>query len=79
MGFLAKEFPQMVDGYDRLYTGAYAKSEYVSSVRAMISVLQDRYDLKPRTRGRPGQTDPVEDVTAEKQRTLEWDHNSAEG
>jgi DNA repair photolyase len=45
MGFLAQKFPHMVEGYGRLYAGAYAKADYVSSVRAMIDVLQRRYDV----------------------------------
>jgi DNA repair photolyase len=60
MGFLAKEFPRLVEGYNRLYAGAYAKADYISGVRAMISVLQDRYDLRRRTRGAPGQTELTE-------------------
>lgn len=51
MSFLAREFPHMVDGYNRLYAGAYAKSEYVTSVRTMIAMLQDRYELNRRRRG----------------------------
>lgn len=49
MGFLSKEFPHMVDGYNRLYAGAYAKPAYVKTVKGMIAALQDRYGL---TRGR---------------------------
>jgi hypothetical protein len=45
MGFLAREFPHMVEGYGRLYAGAYAKADYVKSVRGMIDVLQRRYDV----------------------------------
>jgi DNA repair photolyase len=45
MGFLAREFPHMVEGYGRLYAGAYAKADYVRSVRGMIDVLQRRYDV----------------------------------
>src|SRR5687767_7364349 len=33
MGFLAKEFPGMVDGYRRLYPGAYAPAGYATAVR----------------------------------------------
>lgn len=51
MEFLAREFPHMVEGYTRLYAGAYATAEYVAGVRQMIGVLQDRYDLNRRTRG----------------------------
>lgn len=50
MGFLAAEFPHMVDGYHRLYAGAYAKPDYITQVRGMIGVLQDRYDLNRRKR-----------------------------
>ena len=59
MKFLAREFPEMVDGYERLYAGAYAKSDYVSSERAMIGLLQDRYDLAGRQRRR-GESDVKE-------------------
>jgi DNA repair photolyase len=48
MGFLAKEFPRMVESYNRLYAGAYATPEYVKSVRGMIDTLQHRYDLRGR-------------------------------
>jgi DNA repair photolyase len=50
MGFLASAFPHLVEGYGRLYAGAYATPEYVSGVKGMISVLQDRYNLRPRGR-----------------------------
>ena len=48
MGFLAREYPQMVEGYDRLYAGAYAKPEYIAGVRAMVAALQQKYDVAPR-------------------------------
>jgi DNA repair photolyase len=56
MGFLAREFPHMVEGYGRLYAGAYAKADYVKSVRGMIDVLQRRYDVgrRPPPGTRPG-------------------------
>jgi DNA repair photolyase len=50
MGFLATAFPHLVEGYGRLYAGAYATPAYVSGVKGMISVLQDRYNLRPRVR-----------------------------
>jgi DNA repair photolyase len=46
MGFLAREFPHMVEGYGRLYAGAYATAEYVKTVRGMIGALQQRYDVR---------------------------------
>jgi DNA repair photolyase len=50
MGFLAKEFPNMVQGYGRLYAGAYARPEYVKGVSQMITMLQDRHGLSRRNR-----------------------------
>ena len=70
--FLAREFPQMVDGYERLYPGAYAKSDYVGSVRAMIGVLQARYELAGRTRRR-GESDGNEAADpVREQPPFEW-------
>jgi DNA repair photolyase len=48
LGFIRREFPQMLEGFERLYAGPYAPPGYVASVRAMVSTLQKRYDLKPR-------------------------------
>jgi DNA repair photolyase len=72
MGFLAKEFPEMVQGYDRLYAGAYARADYVTSVRSMIAMLQDRYDLSRRTRQAPGSETKEEKAGASEQPAFEW-------
>ena len=73
MGFLAKEFPHMVEGYDRLYAGAYAKADYVTSVRGMIGMLQDRYDVERRTRKVPGVVEPAaQRAVTEEQAAFEW-------
>lgn len=71
MGFLAKEFPDMVQGYDRLYAGAYARPEYVTSVRQMITMLQDRHGLNRRSRQTP-EVDPDEEAGASEQPAFEW-------
>jgi len=60
MGFLAKEFPHMVEAYDRLYAGTYAKAGYVRSVRAMIDALQQRHDVGRRPSTSPGRPESVE-------------------
>ncbi len=73
IGFLAREYPQLVEGYGRLYAGAYAKPEYVNGVSGMISVLQDRYDLRRRNRRAPGQTESTEpEPTDAEQTTLDF-------
>ncbi len=48
MAFLAKEFPHMLEGYNRLYPRAYAPPSYVAAVRATIDGLQQRYDINRR-------------------------------
>src|SRR4029078_13612439 len=59
MGFLSREFPTLVDPYNRLYAGAYARSDYAKSVRGMIDVLQQRYDVRKR-RSRSDESVPEE-------------------
>lgn len=67
MGFLAKEFPQMVESYNRLYAGAYAPHDYVKSVRAMIDALQQQYDVRGR-RARSEESLPEEPADQEASR-----------
>ena len=53
MGFLAHAFPDMVDGYRRLYPGAYAPAEYAGTVRALIEMIQQKHDVNRRARRIP--------------------------
>ena len=64
MGFVSREYPQMREGFEQLYRGAYAPGRYVASVRAMIDMLQARYDLSPRTR-RTRRAEPAEEKPAQ--------------
>jgi len=48
MGFLRQEYPHLVEGYERLYAGAYAPRDYTKAVRALLQTLQDRYDIGAR-------------------------------
>lgn len=50
MGFLRQSFPDMVASYERLYPGAYAPPEYAGSVRALIEMLQEKYEVSRRVR-----------------------------
>jgi len=68
MGFLAKEYPEMVEGYGRLYAGAYAKADYIAGVRGMISALQQKYDVAPRRRAT---SEPEETTGAPEQAALD--------
>jgi DNA repair photolyase len=74
MGFLAKEFPHLLEGYNRLYPGAYAPSAYAKRVRTTIGDLQEKYDVAQRATTVARQADPgarTSDVDAE-QGTFEW-------
>jgi len=81
MGFLQKEFPQMVESYNRLYAGAYASHDYVKAVRGMIDTLQQRYDLRGR-RYRTEESTPQqpadggdEDKAAPEQAAFGWSNH----
>jgi DNA repair photolyase len=52
MGFLEREYPELVRGYDRLYPGAYAPKEYQASLVGMVTTLQERFLIpeRPATR-----------------------------
>ena len=52
MGFIAREFPAMLQGFEDLYRGAYAPAPYVSAIRGMVSGLQRRFDVHPGGRQR---------------------------
>jgi DNA repair photolyase len=50
MGFLAHEFPHMVESYGRLYAGAYAAKDYVRQVRAIIETFKLRHGMAGKNR-----------------------------
>ena len=75
MGFIAREFPHMREGFESLYAGAYAPSGYISSIRAMVDTLQKRYDVRPRGPRRPAaaaEDEPAEMEKAAGQAAFEW-------
>jgi DNA repair photolyase len=76
MGFLASEFPEMVEKYGRLYAGAYASADYVKAVRGVIDTLQQRYDLgkrkKGEARGGADRSPPETEKAARQQAAFDW-------
>ena len=50
MGFLQREFPALVDQYDRLYASKYAPKDYSERVQRTVGMLKARYGLKNRPR-----------------------------
>ena len=71
LGFIAREFPHMLQGFEQLYTGAYAPRGYISSIRAMVDALQKRYDVGPRGAAATGE-DEENDEAAPRQAAFEW-------
>jgi hypothetical protein len=58
MRILAREYPHLVDGYERLYAGKYATASYTDEVQRMVGLLKARYGLARRKA-------PAEGVDAE--------------
>jgi DNA repair photolyase len=74
MGFLRKEFPHLVEGYERLYPGAYAPKGYVSAVTTVIDGLRQRYDVGRRAfRPEEPVEDPAPGEPAAGQSSFSWD------
>ena len=73
MGFLAKEYPEMLAGYQRMYPGAYAPAKYATAIRQMVDVLQETYEVRRRAakvpRGLASESAPV---TEPEQPVFEW-------
>ena len=44
--FLAREYPQLVAGYGRLYAGKYASASYATRFRTVMGVLKAKYGLE---------------------------------
>jgi DNA repair photolyase len=74
MRFIASEFPQLVEGFETLYAGAYAPGGYVTAIRSMVTALQQRYDVNPRERyGQPPvESDVPQKEKAADQAAFEW-------
>jgi len=62
----------MVEGYNRLYAGAYAAPAYVHAVKGMIAALQQKYDVT-RNRFREKADDDLPPPSAsDAQSTFDW-------
>jgi len=76
LGFIRHEFPEMLEGFEKLYQGPYAPNGYVGAIRQIISTLQQRYDVKPRDRQEPRdfEADPRPETTnaACEQAAFDW-------
>ena len=73
LGFIARQFPHMLAGYEHLYAGAYANAEYLTGVRGMIATLQKRYQVKRReSEVRASPVEPQKERAACDQAALDW-------
>ena len=45
MGFLAREYPELVEQYGHLYAGKYAPAPYLQRVQDVVGMLKARYGL----------------------------------
>jgi hypothetical protein len=48
MAFLQREFPRLLPKFERLYTKKYPPESYRKEVKAMVSILQQRYGMDRR-------------------------------
>lgn len=53
MALLAREYPHLVDRYEHLYAGKYARKDYVRQVDEVVGMMRDRYLPKTRRRAEP--------------------------
>jgi DNA repair photolyase len=53
MQVLAQEYPHLVPGYERLYTGKYAPKPYTGEVARMVGLLKARYGVPGRRHEEP--------------------------
>jgi DNA repair photolyase len=85
MGFLRRQFPHLVEGYERLYPGAYAPKGYTAAVKSMIHALESRYELRRRAFQPPPETDGETAEAADvesgelEQSAFEWESRSPTG
>jgi DNA repair photolyase len=71
--FLAAEYPDLVEGYDRLYAGRkYAPKRYVDEVRKVVGSLQAKYGLARRGEEDDDESDAGNDTEGPEQGTLKW-------
>jgi len=74
MAFLTREHPELVDGYRRLYPGAYAPKPYVAAVRQVVNGLQERHDVRRRESSVPSEPEAGEEMVEEacEQTNFDW-------
>jgi DNA repair photolyase len=70
MAFLAREFPHLVPKFERLYVKKYPPESYRNEVKAMVSILQQRYGMD--RRGRVDEDEEEEERAEPEQIGFRW-------
>jgi len=74
--FIAEAFPDRLEGYRRMYPGAYAPKDYTNTVRGLINMLRERYDVGRRATSIQAPPDQhhrdVESIETPEQATFVW-------
>ena len=71
LAFLSRRYPSLVDGYRRLYRGAYARPDYVAKVKAVVAQARRVYVFarpalrRDRLTGRPDPSGPSPGLPSE--------------
>ena len=58
LDFLAREYPQLVAGYGRLYAGKHAAESYATRFRTVLGALKAKHGLRPGRDLRPSRAAP---------------------
>jgi DNA repair photolyase len=72
MEFLVREFPLLVERYERLYAGAYAPADYAATVRTLIDMLQEKQVSKRMRKVSVGHEELEEDLREPAQTEFRW-------
>jgi DNA repair photolyase len=70
LGFLTAEFPDLLEGYRRMYPGSYAPPAYAATVRSLLKDLRKKYRVGENRYGEESGRDDAE-------RDIVTDHSEA--
>ena len=56
LDFLSREYPDLIEGYGRLYAGKYAPKPYAARVHSILGMLKTRYGIVTSRRTNEGST-----------------------
>ena len=70
MRWIAQEYPEMVEGYTRLYARKYAPSAYHKEVQSVVALLREKYGVGGRDEDNGANEQPV--TRCPEQQMLDW-------